>query len=276
MLKQRIITAMLLSLTIVLALVFLPFAAFAGLLLLVWMIAAWEWGDLAGLSSPLRYAYAAVTGVLLLALAGWCGAYQQLAPERVRDVLGVGGLWWAMALLWVIGYPRSAALWGGRVLRALMGWLVLLPAAMALLYLLSLPGGKGYFVYMVFIVAAADIGAYFSGRAWGKAKLAPNVSPGKSWAGFWGGVASCLLLAVVAGSLFDLHGLTLWQLVPITMVAGLASVLGDLLESMVKRHRGLKDSSQLLPGHGGFMDRIDSVTAAAPVFVLLMLLVQAG
>lgn len=276
MLKQRIITAFLLSLAIVTALVFLPFKAFCALLLLVWLIAGWEWADMAGFSSGLRYVYAALTCVVTASVVWQSGLLDQQADAAfIRYVVLTGGLWWLIALLLVVMYPRSAVIWGGKQGRALMGFLVLLPAAVALMYLLSLPQGKWYFVYMVFIVAAADIGAYFTGRAFGKRKLIPQVSPGKSWAGFWGGVASCMLLALITGWQFDIAGLSLVQLLLITVVAGLASVLGDLLESMVKRQRGIKDSSQLLPGHGGFMDRIDSVTAAAPVFVLLLLLVKA-
>jgi phosphatidate cytidylyltransferase len=98
------------------------------------------------------------------------------------------------------------------------------------------------------------------------------VSPGKSWAGFFGGAAAVAVFAVIVGLFLNVLGLTYLQLVLVTVVTGISSVLGDLLESMIKRERGLKDSSQLLPGHGGVMDRIDSLTAAAPVFVLLAVL----
>lgn len=105
--------------------------------------------------------------------------------------------------------------------------------------------------------------------------MIPQVSPGKSWAGLFGGMASCLLLALIATYVFGLLAPVSPMFIIATVCAGLVSVLGDLLESMIKRHRGIKDSSQLLPGHGGFMDRIDSVTAAAPVFVLFLLATSA-
>src|SRR5690554_893390 len=126
--------------------------------------------------------------------------------------------------------------------------------------------------YVLLLVWGADIGAYFSGRAWGRRKLAPAVSPGKSWEGVMGGMAVTLLLALL---------FAIWQglgvagglgLVGVTAVVTLTSVLGDLLESMLKRFRGIKDSSNLLPGHGGVLDRIDSLTAAVPLFALLSLL----
>ncbi len=156
-----------------------------------------------------------------------------------------------------------------------MGWMVLIPSAVALAYLLSQENGKALFIYSVLIVVTADVGAYFAGRKFGKKKLIPQVSPGKSWAGFYGGMAACLALALLGAQLAVGAQLAWWQLIVATLIAGLFSVLGDLLESMVKRHRGIKDSSQLLPGHGGFMDRIDSITAAAPIFTLLLLLFKA-
>ncbi|WP_338036112.1 phosphatidate cytidylyltransferase [Halomonas binhaiensis] len=128
--------------------------------------------------------------------------------------------------------------------------------------------GGVWLLFVLLLVWCADTGAYFFGRAFGKRKLAPKVSPGKSWEGVLGGMGVTAFLAVI---------FSLWQsldlgativLVVVTLGVTLTSVLGDLLESMLKRHRGLKDSSQLLPGHGGILDRIDSLTAAVPVFAL--------
>jgi phosphatidate cytidylyltransferase len=127
-------------------------------------------------------------------------------------------------------------------------------------------------LYIFLVVWVADIGAYFAGRAFGKAKLAPRVSPGKSWAGVWGGLAAVALLAIVASLLANAGVAEAMLLVVASLVTGFVSVLGDLLESMLKRFRGIKDSSQLLPGHGGIMDRIDSLTAAIPVFALMITL----
>jgi phosphatidate cytidylyltransferase len=125
------------------------------------------------------------------------------------------------------------------------------------------------------LIWGADTGAYFAGKAFGNAKLAPNVSPGKSWAGFWGGLATTGLIAVIFSFcvnkwLTEMSVDDFTLLAIITFVTAIISVMGDLVESMMKRHRGIKDSSQLLPGHGGVLDRIDSMAAAVPVFAFLI------
>ncbi|MBL4827597.1 MAG: phosphatidate cytidylyltransferase [Spongiibacteraceae bacterium] len=124
---------------------------------------------------------------------------------------------------------------------------------------------------LIVLVASADIGAFFVGRAWGKAKLAPSVSPGKSWAGFWGGLVCSTVLATLIWLWLPIH-VALFKVLAIAAITSLASVLGDLLESMVKRERGVKDSGVVLPGHGGMMDRLDSLSAASPVFTLCLIL----
>ena len=155
-----------------------------------------------------------------------------------------------------------------------MGLLVLLPVMSALLAIRSLPGYIYYVLVFIALVAAADIGAYFSGRAFGNFKLAPLVSPNKTWEGFVGGLICSVVVAMVAlGQLPRLHDIApIKLLVAITGCAVLAifSVVGDLFESMLKRHCDAKDSSRLLPGHGGVLDRLDSITAALPVYVLIL------
>lgn len=274
MLKQRIITAVLIVVALSAALAYLSLPALSAVFAFVVLLAAWEWSDLTGFSSKVsRFSYVAACG-LLMAAAGWktnlLGGVDQ---AEVKDIVIAASLWWAIALLWVKSYPLSAGLWGSVWMRALMGFLVVVPAWLALCYLRSLSGGVWLIVLVIALVASADIGAYFVGRAFGNAKLAPAVSPGKSWAGFWGGLASSTLLSallwvVLARMSPGAIPIGLLPLLCLVIVTVLASVLGDLLESMVKRHRGIKDSGQLLPGHGGVMDRIDSITAAAPVFAL--------
>ena len=136
-------------------------------------------------------------------------------------------------------------------------------------------------IFVMLVVWGADTGAYFAGRRWGNSKLAPNVSPGKSWAGFWGGFATTLLLAAIACIVVDqwlqpLNASGALKIFAITAVTMVISVLGDLVESMMKRHRGIKDSSSLLPGHGGVLDRIDSMAAAVPIFAYMMMLLNWG
>ena len=278
MLKLRVITAVLMILVVGGGILLLPAVGLAALFSLLVLIAAWEWAALAGWSSwYARACYSLVVGALLIVAAGYSNILTA-APDldRVRDVVGVGCLWWAIALLWVKSYPASAALWGSRIVRLAMGLLTLIPAWMGLVYLRSHEAGIALIFLLIAMVAAADIGAYFSGKAWGKAKLAVKVSPGKSWAGFWGGLCTSIGLVLVLWVLFDQHfdggGHSIIAVIAIALATTLASVLGDLLESMVKRQQGVKDSGRILPGHGGMMDRLDSMTAAAPVFALCLLL----
>ncbi len=275
LLKQRVITALVLGFGFLGALLGLPPLWFSALIGVVVLIGAWEWADLAGLGIRWqRLLYTLATAGLLLAGAFYLGLspgsadLAQLDSGRVRQLLVVAGVWWALALLWVQSYPQSALLWRYRPVRAMMGWLVVVPTWVALTFVRAQDNGIWLVLMTVAVVASADIGGYFAGRRWGRRKLAPNVSPGKTWEGFVGGLACNLLLAlviwlVVGGS----YGLLLALVLP----ACLASVLGDLLESMVKRERGVKDSGTLLPGHGGLLDRVDSLTAAAPVFALALL-----
>jgi len=188
--------------------------------------------------------------------------------------------WWLVALQMVRLYPRASALWSNPVVRGLMGLLVLVPAWVGLNHLRNgtllfgeLDSGLLAILYVFLVVWVADIGAYFSGKAFGKAKLAPRVSPGKSWAGVWGGLVAVALLAIAAGLVAGAQTADILLLLVASVVVAAVSVVGDLLESMLKRFRGIKDSSQLLPGHGGIMDRIDSLTAAIPLFALIITLV---
>ena len=274
MLKQRVITAVILALVLTASIVSLSTFSLSVVFAAAVLIASWEWSRLSGLTSRLaRGAFVLGCAVLLVA-AAWFTQLFSVAPllERQQDILGLGCLWWALSLLWVKGYPGSAALWGSVLVRVIMGYLVLVPAWLALVVLHTHEHGVPLLFILVALVASADIGAYFSGRAWGKAKLAPEVSPGKSWVGFWGGVASSSLFALVVWSFWWKESLPLASVVAIALATALASVLGDLVESMVKRHQGVKDSGVILPGHGGVMDRMDSITAAAPVFALSLIL----
>lgn len=276
MLKQRVITGVILALVAVLAIAFLPSHALIGVLGLVTLAALWEWSDLAGLRGYVaRGLYCAVfAGAMFGVLIGT----RLLEPIPrlwlVIELLGIAALWWLIALSWVSRFPDSAPRWNPVWVRALMGWFALLPAWFAFAFLRLQPHGEWLILFLLGLVAAADIGAYFSGRQFGRRKLAPAVSPGKSWEGFWGGLACSLILAVLCWWLLWPQAISLPALLAVTALTALASVLGDLLESMVKRERGVKDSSNLLPGHGGVMDRLDSLSAAAPVFALGLLLVK--
>ncbi|OZB18883.1 MAG: phosphatidate cytidylyltransferase [Marinobacter sp. 34-60-7] len=268
MLKTRIITDLVLAPIAIGGIFFLPplgFALFTGVII---TLGAWEWANMSGIERQAgRVGYAAVVAILLYGLLN----------VPAITVLWLSLLWWAVCLVLVSRYPSGAGGWGSVPVRAVMGLFVLVPAWVGLNHLRT--GGFEFgtvtsnllaILYVFFVVWVADIGAYFAGRAFGKAKLAPRVSPGKSWAGVWGGVAAVAVLALAASALAAADLMQTLLLVFASLITGLVSVLGDLLESMLKRFRGIKDSSQLLPGHGGVMDRIDSLTAAIPVFALLL------
>ncbi len=259
MLKLRVITALVL-LPVVLGAVFGlergPFALVAGAFFL---IGGWEWSAMmARFSTAARLLWCLSLALLML------GA-EMFRPAWVLNTLP---LWWLLALVAVLGYPRTASHWFRPAVLVPVGWLLLVPAWMAVVELqdngaLGLAGPWALLFVLVW-VWAADTGAYFAGRAFGRRKLAPAVSPGKTVEGLLGGVALAL---VVVAAVFYTGWLdaSLPALMVVALLTVLASVLGDLFESMAKRQRGIKDSGTVLPGHGGMLDRIDSVTAALPV-----------
>jgi len=273
LLRQRVVTAVALAAVFLAALFGLQpqwFALFAGGAILLGFR---EWAVLSSLSRIPGLVYMTVAATVMAALFWYLGfALQQPVLDLLQPTFLVACVWWAVALLWVQGYPSSAVLWGNAAVRMVMGFLVLLPPWLALSWLVTLEGGRWLVVLVILAVACADIGAYFFGRAFGRHKLAPAVSPGKTLEGLAGGLVTVLLVisAVIALSPSQRSLWLEWVLVIVLTV--LTAVLGDLLESMIKRHRGVKDSGTLLPGHGGLLDRIDSLTAALPVFTLMYIL----
>ena len=273
MLKQRVITALILAVIFVAALFGLPAGYFSFFIGAVLLVGAWEWASLAGFSARWqRTLYVLFNFIVLFWVSAYLGFEGEASPDlnraSIQELLVGGCVWWALALLLVQGYPSSALLWGHKALRLLMGLLVLIPTWVALVYVRQQEAGAWLVLLLMLIVAMADSGGYFAGKRFGKHKLAPAVSPGKTWEGFSGGlIANCLLATVLSVSLEVDLLLMLVLVVPTSLI----SVLGDLLESMLKRHAGIKDSGVILPGHGGILDRVDGVTAAAPVFALALL-----
>ncbi|MBQ0711682.1 MAG: phosphatidate cytidylyltransferase [Porticoccus sp.] len=274
MLKQRIATAIVIAGVFLLALFSLNPYLFSLATAVVVIYAAWEWSDLSSISGiPLRLVYTAALAVLLVVAAYVLGLSVEgsIELDPGRSLLMTMVPWWAIALLWVQGYPSSAILWGSCWVRGVMGFLVLVPTWSALVILIHSTQGEWVILLVVMVVALADIGAYFSGRHFGKHKLASSVSPKKTWEGLLGGVVVNVVVVILLGAMLKLDSRTWVLLAMMIMITVLASVLGDLLESMVKRHRGIKDSGSILPGHGGVLDRVDSLTAALPVFTLMFI-----
>lgn len=274
MFKQRVITALILAPLMIGGIFFLPIEQFAYFIGFIITVAAWEWANLSGYTSPaIRFVYAGLVAAAVFVTAYFINSY----PELHSVILAVGAFWWLIACFLVMQYPKKVSLWQAKPVRALLGFFVLIPMWVGFMTLKSQEHSSLIIVYVMLLIWGADTGAYFAGKAWGKAKLAPNVSPGKSWAGFWGGLATTGLIAIVFSlsvnkwlSPMSVDDFTLLAI--ITFITAIISVMGDLVESMMKRHRGIKDSSQLLPGHGGVLDRIDSMASAVPVFAFFMLL----
>lgn len=253
MLKQRVISALIAIVLLLLVLYQLPQLAARLVIALLFVAGAWEWsGFLAfsGTSGRLTY----VVSIALLQVAAWW-----LVPGTIayQTVLYIAVGWWLSALAWMFFYPTAIP----KVVGWLCGVLVLLPAYVALDWLYS--RSPSLLLFLLAIVWAADIGAYFAGKRFGRVKLAPSISPGKTWEGVVGGLLAVSVLATAYG----VWGQTnLAVLLPFCLAIGLLSVVGDLTVSMFKRHAGIKDSGRLFPGHGGLLDRIDSVTAASTLF----------
>ena len=261
MLRTRILTGSVLGALLLLGLFLLPpfwaVLAFG----VVFTVGAWEWAGFGMLrATPARALYALAVALVLLLSWRWTGDSGHLLA-----LLGAACGWWVVAFLWLTFAPG----WHRPALTLLCGLAVLTPAFVALARLqISAPGpARGPFIvlWLVLMVCAADIGAYAAGRAFGRRKLAPRVSPGKTWEGAVGGLAMVVLVAWGGAAYF---GLPLPAAVAFGCGVGIFSIIGDLTESMFKRAAALKDSGTLLPGHGGLLDRIDSVTAAAPLYAL--------
>lgn len=262
MLKQRIITGFILAIMAIVVLFLVPMSYFIAAISIMMLLAAWEWSQLAGFKTPT----AKVMYVILIAVSLCVVSYLPTVP-----VLMLASLWWLLALYWITQYPKQTKAWSSVGVRSVMGILVLAPSWLAINTIRASQSGAATLFFMFLLIWAADIGAYFSGSRWGKTKLMPKVSPGKSWQGFFGGFIVSLLVAMIGVYCLPIHFASWIELLVVVVLVNIYSVTGDLLESMLKRLNKVKDSGRLLPGHGGILDRLDSMTAAAPIFLLGLL-----
>ena len=271
MLKQRMLTAFIGGPLLLWAFIALPNAYYALLLALIVALAANEWVAMARLSNVFRVPF------LFIFIVALYLCWQQLANnmEFVHFVLYVACGWWTLGFLILALYNRgNTQILFNPLVRIMLGFILLLPMFVAL-YFLRVYFGASLLVYLLFLIWIADSGAYFAGKRWGKHKLLPNVSPGKTWQGVMGAMVASLIYSLTyvffSTSIIGNHyGL----FILISFVTVVFSIHGDLVESMFKRQVGIKDSGQLLPGHGGMLDRIDSLTAAAPIFITGLLLLD--
>ncbi|GLP96717.1 phosphatidate cytidylyltransferase [Paraferrimonas sedimenticola] len=282
MLKQRVVTAAVLLPLVLAAIFFVPTEALVWGFFAIFILAGREWGNIISPNcNATRLTFALTIGILMLAVIFLVPVSEYWYLGRLNPILlaiilvGVG--WWLAASLMVAMYPNGAKIWRNSPMwMSIFGQLTLLPAFVSLCVLKSMVSNQSeYFgawllLAVMLIVWAADTGAYFVGRKWGKIKLMPKVSPGKTFEGFLGGLVTTMIPVTIYHSFVPQSE---WiPMVIIAVVTAVASALGDLSESMFKRNANIKDSGSILPGHGGVLDRIDSLTAALPVFILMYLL----
>jgi len=269
MLKLRVLTAVILIPLVILGIFHLSNLFFFLATLIIFCMAAWEWARLSGWSSlwlKLFYVLLMIAGMMVI----------NLIPAGNIITIAIGAFWWSLVALWILKARRQVTLvalpqWS----ILLSGFLVLLPCWHAILLLRRVD--PALLLYMLLMIWICDSAAYFGGRLWGKRKLAVNISPNKTFEGLYAGFVVTILASFAAAwFVFTPYVIQLsWLLPVIPLIA--AVVIGDLFESALKRMQNLKDSGHLLPGHGGLLDRIDSLTAAAPVFTCVMIFLrQAG
>ena len=278
MLLKRIITASVLASLIALAVFKLPMEYFSLVIGLVTLLAAWEWSNLAGVTSPFKRALFLLALILpMLGIQFWTQILELIAQTvdwpDVRDYSGIlewlvipPVLFWILIMILIRNTPTGMLNLRLKTrYKALIGWFILLSAWMFLSRLRAFYGPE-MTMYFLILIWAADISAYFVGKKWGTTKLAPDISPGKTIAGMYGALIAGMVCAVVLSLIYGFQFMIASDFVLLSILTVLISIYGDLFFSVVKRQRGVKDSGSLLPGHGGILDRIDSLIAAAPFF----------
>ncbi|MBE8215277.1 MAG: phosphatidate cytidylyltransferase [Endozoicomonadaceae bacterium] len=258
MLKTRLQTAGILLLIILSTLFGLPKPSFSILTVCFILAGSFEWAYLSGCQTHItRLLYTFITAIILL--------FSCLSNHQ-SVFLGAGLAWWGFAAILLASYPACLVVWKKSIIQLIMGWFVLIPAGTAIFYIEQQLHHQLLLLYFLGVVALTDIGGFVFGNLLGKRKLAPNISPKKTWEGVFGSLILVILYSILI-SLF--YHYTYWHMILLIIYSSLISVfaiLGDLIESMFKRAKGIKDSGTLIPGHGGVLDRIDSLSAAAPMF----------
>ncbi len=254
MLKQRFLTALILVPLVLFAIYYANSWIFISIVLLLLLACAYEWSLLIPLKS-LTLKLIFITALLAMTwLTHYFYTYWLLA----------GVVFWGLIILAILSYPKSQAIWGYSWIVFLTGLLVLSLFGQSMFNLYYHDLGRDLIVYLLFLVWASDIGAYFAGKQWGKHKLIPLVSPGKTVEGAAGGFILSMLIALGGHYFFQPVNTGRWFLIAI--IVSVISVFGDLFISMLKRRSKVKDTGNLLPGHGGILDRLDSLIAALPLF----------
>ena len=277
MTRTRLLAALVMAPLAIAAVLLLPTPWMAALSAAAFLIGLWEWLKLAEIDDTIARGVLVLVNLLLMVALVWASRSASggsLVLLQIMVMIGVG--WWCLAALWLRHYDfASDHDTHARVFKLAAATLSVIPAwcALALIHA-SQPHGNRWLLVALMIVWAADSGAYFAGRKFGKTKLSPRISPNKTVEGLVGGVVAGMLVALVAAPLAD-PGIAAKQLIYVAIVAIwtiLFSVVGDLFESLLKRHVGAKDSGNLIPGHGGVLDRIDALLPTLPIAMMLAFL----
>lgn len=266
MLSTRIATAAVVVPLVVLGILYLPTLAIALVFAAFMLVGAWEWAGLLRLTSTARIVFVAVVALTLMLVAGLRSHTWMLGIENL--FIGLACIWWLFAIYWISRFPDGWATIIGRLdAGVVIGVITLVAPAAAVTYLHQSDDGALLLLTFFVLVWAADTGAYFAGRALGRHKLAAQVSPGKTWEGAIGGLFTSIIIAGLGAWLLGYMPQQALAFICLGAWIAAISVVGDLTISMFKRQANLKDSGTLFPGHGGVLDRLDSVLAAAPWFV---------
>ncbi len=262
MLNQRLQTACLLLVTLLATLFGLPIPFFSILIVFFTLAAAFEWATLSGCQTlSTRLLYTGLTGIILLF------SYKTFHQSFF---LGAGIAWWFFSIILLFSYPTYSATWNNRIIQLILGWFILIPACIALFYIEKYKNYQTLMIYFLGVVSMTDIGGYVFGKLLGKHTFAPAISPKKTWEGLIGSVFFVLSYTIIIAWFFHYTYTETALLIMCSLLISLFAVLGDLVESMFKRAKGIKDSGTWVPGHGGVLDRMDSLTAAAPIFWLIL------
>jgi phosphatidate cytidylyltransferase len=261
MLLQRILTAIPLAIAIIWIILFQTTQVFFWLTMVITALAAYEWAKLAGLQTAGQLIYTLVMCAIPWAIINHAGEFAQY-------YIYTGVVWWFFVSIYLVRKHPKPAGKGVSPLKLLAGMLVIPAAMLAMNAVHARHNGPEWLLYGLVLVWVADTGAYFSGKRFGRNKLAPAISPGKTREGLIGAVVAVCLYTAVAAYYFGLDIASTAYLLLLAVILTLVSVAGDLYESVLKREHGVKDSGAILPGHGGILDRIDSVLAAMPVFMV--------
>ncbi len=283
MLKQRIATALVLLIGLIAMTTSLGLEAFAAITGALVLIGAWEWAAFASLGDKSRLAFVGTLAlsIALLWLALGVGGASGYDAGFALGFSLLGALFWVLMFAAIASFPQSTDAWNDKSRISVMGMLSLLCTWVGLVTLKALLPNGALVIMLIIMVAAVDVGAFFTGKLFGKRKLAPALSPNKTWEGVWGGVTLNVAVSIVFAILLDSY-VQAFALIDYVIFAALAlivaffSVVGDLAESMLKRNKELKDSGSILPGHGGLLDRIDGLMAATPICVSVLTLLLGG